>query len=284
MKKILFFVLPVLASILVFLLILFLIDKSNSKGALQVTSIPKSKVFLDGKPIGETPLCKCEEDQMLKVGNYTVRLVPNDSKVSPYEQKISISPSVLTVVDRSFGQGALSEGSVIKLSPISEKEAQLLIISFPEKAEVLLDNEIVGITPLLLKKITESDHEIKLRKSGYREKSLRIRPVKSYKLEALIYLSINPKLEDKSIIPSISPTPTSEEKIEILNTPTGFLRVRAENSISSSEITQVKPGESYAFISEEKGWYQIKLPDDKTGWISSQYAKKLTEEVKDKDN
>lgn len=284
MKKILFLLLPIVSAVLVFLLVFFLIEKSNSKGALQITSIPKSKVFLDGKLIGETPLCKCEGDEMLSVGNYTVRLVPNDSKFNPYEQKVSISPSVLTVVDRTFGQGALSEGSVIKLTPISEKEAQLLIISFPEKAEVLLDNEIVGVTPLLLKKVTDSDHEIKLRKSGYREKSLRIRPVKEYKLEALMYLSINPNFEDKSVIPVASPSPSLDQKIEILNTPTGFLRVREKSTVSSLEIAQVSPGDKLTFISEENGWFQIKLTDGKTGWVSAQYAKKLTEEVENKDN
>jgi uncharacterized protein YgiM (DUF1202 family) len=59
-----------------------------------------------------------------------------------------------------------------------------------------------------------------------------------------------------------------------LQTPTGFLRVRDQASLNGAEIGQVKPGETYALLDEQTGWYQIKLTNGKTGWISSQYAQK----------
>jgi hypothetical protein len=67
----------------------------------------------------------------------------------------------------------------------------------------------------------------------------------------------------------------SGAQVEILDTPTGFLRVRATPSTGASEITQVDPGEKFPLLEERAGWYKIKLTDGKEGWVSGQYAKKL---------
>ena len=70
----------------------------------------------------------------------------------------------------------------------------------------------------------------------------------------------------------------SVPKIIILNTPTGFLRVREEPTISSLEIGRVKPQEEYELIEEGDGWFKIKVippaGGDIVGWVSSQYSKK----------
>lgn len=278
MKKVLLIILPPLVAIIIFIIVTIILNKNAGKGALQATSVPKSKVFLNGKLLGETPFCKCEQNDMLDTGEYTIKLVPDDNKFSPFESKITISPSVLTVVDRTFGEGGFSQGSIIDLTPISDKkEAQILIVSFPDKANVYLDNNLSGISPLLLKNITESDHEIKLSKEGYKEKAVRIRAIKGYKLESIVFLSINQNITNasSSALPELSPVPSpSQNQVTILNTPTGFLRVREEAAISSLQIGSVNPGEKYELISEKNGWFEIKLEDRKTGWINSQYAKK----------
>ena len=280
MRKFLFIVIPPLIAILIFIAVTIILNKTSNKGGLQVTSVPKSKVYLDGKLIGETPLCKCDQNNMITTGEYTIKLVPSQENFSYFEGKITVSSGTLTVVDRSFGQGGLSQGSIINLIPIDDKkDAQVSIISFPDKAKVFLDNNLSGTSPLLLRNITESDHEVKLSKDGYKEKAIRIRIVAGYKLESIIFLSINQDVGASSAaisVPlSISPTPTVKNVI-ILNTPTGFLRVRESNSISSAQVALVNPRESYELISEQESWYEIKLKDGKTGWISSQYAKKET--------
>src|SRR5665811_447011 len=281
MKKVLLIILPPLVAIIIFIIVTIILNKSANQGALQVTSIPKSKIYLNGKLLGETPFCKCEQGNMLEIGEYTIKLVPLDNKLNPFENKITISPSVLTVVDRTFGEGGLSQGSIIDLTTISDKkEAQILIVSFPDKANIYLDNNLSGTSPLLLKNITESDHEIKLSKEGYKDKAVRIRAIKGYKLESIVFLSINQDLfsASESALPELSPapsvSPTSQSQITILSTPTGFLRVREDATISSLQIGTVAPGEKYELISEQEGWFEIKFEDGKTGWISSQYAKK----------
>ena len=64
-------------------------------------------------------------------------------------------------------------------------------------------------------------------------------------------------------------------QIQVLDTPTGFLRVRANPSTGASELTQVKPGEKYSLLEEKSGWYKIRVKEGLEGWVSGQYAKKL---------
>ncbi len=275
MKKVILFILPAIVALIVIVIAYFFFIRSEGKGALQVTAIPKSQVLLNGKAIGTTPLCKCELTDMLQTGEYTLRLIPQDKTLLPFEEKITIIKSVLTVVDRTFGDGSLSEGSIITLTPLSNKKlTELLVASFPDTAKVFLDKNDVGKTPLLLKTVTDSDHEIKIEKDGYKEKTVRIRTVNGYRLSALVYLGIT-TLEPTpfpTASPSATPTPTA--KVIILQTPTGFLRVRETASLNANEIARVNPGEVFELVSEQTGWFEIKLSDGKTGFISTQYAKK----------
>ncbi|MBI2442909.1 MAG: PEGA domain-containing protein [Candidatus Levybacteria bacterium] len=288
MKKIVFFVLLliVFAALALFFYQFFWVK--HEKGALQVTASPQSKVYLGGEYLGTTPLCRCPRSdsvdmqnaqEMLPVGEYTVRLVPESGSFPEFQEKIRIEKSVLTVVDRKFAQGASSEGVVISLTNIrNERENELTIVSLPDKADVYLDQALKGQTPLKLTNLTPSDHTLTLQKAGYKEKSVRIRVTNGYKLSAKGYLGIDPSFIAEATTASSSATPTpsiSVAKVRILQTGTGFLRVRDDNSLAGKEITRVTPGEEYTLLSEEEGWFEIELTDGKNGWISAQYAEKV---------
>jgi len=296
MKKVFVLIAPLFIAIIIFATVTYFLNKNSGKGALQVTSFPQSNIFLNGKLIGKTPLCmgteKCKIQDMLSVGEYSIKLDPLKGDYTPYDTKISINKSTLTVVDRTFLSGAGSSGSVITLSPISDKkDAQLLVISLPTYGNVFLDSNQVGATPLLLKNLTESDHDLHITKDGYSDKLIKIRTALGYKLTSLVFLGVNPNFASisgelqvktqntteeatKSATTASDAATTSSPKIAILNTPTGFLRVREEGSISSLEIDRVLPGEEYKLIDEKDGWFKIKTKNDKTGWVSAQYAKK----------
>lgn len=278
MKKLLIFIIPLVLAIIVFLTFIYFTVKGNGKGALQVTSNPKSTVYLNGKPIGTTPLCKCEGNDTLSEGEYTLRLVPLEGEFLPFSEKIKITKSVLTVADRTFGKGATSDGSIINLESLNDKKnTELLIISLPQEAQVLIDSVPSGKTPILLKNLTASDHEIRIVKDGYKEKSIRIKTTLGYKLTISVYLGISLEMINLSPTPLSSPsaTPTLiSTKVLILETPTGFLNVRENGSLNTAITGRVNPGEMHELISEQDGWFEIKLEDNKTGWINSQYAQK----------
>jgi hypothetical protein len=273
MKRFILFITPFLIAVLIFLGILFFLERRTGKGALQVTSVPESKVYLDGKLVGTTKYCACDASSMLSQGDYTIKLVPEEGNFKPFEEKITINRSTLTAIDRTFND---NEGSEISLSFLNDKEdTEIMVISIPDKANVFLDGNPVGVTPLLLKQVAESDHDLKVALDGYRDKSLKIKTSSGFKLTAQVYLGINTDLTaPQTASPTASLVATPSAMILILNTPTGFLRVRESNSINSPEIAQVKPGESYELVSETEGWFKIKLTDGKIGWVSSSYAAK----------
>jgi hypothetical protein len=285
MKK--FFLLALSSLVLTFLFVLgfqYFMHIKSQKGALQVTSSPQSKVYIDDKYVGTTPLCKCEAADMLAVGDYTIKLIPTKGGFSEFQEKITISEAVLTVVDRKFAKDSLSEGSVISLTPLTDKtKTELLVASLPEGATVLLDNIDIGKSPLSFKDPTESDHKLTIKKTGYKEKTIRIRTPLGYKLTVAAYLStiddlssLSEKQASESAAAALSPTPTfSKNTILILDTPTGFLRVR--ESINGAEIGRVTPGETYALLDEQSGWVQIQLKDGSKGWISNEYVQKQGE-------
>lgn len=271
------FIAPLLIAIIIFFGILFFLDRKTGKGALQVTSVPQSKAYLDSKLLGTTPFYTRELSQMLSVGDYTIKLVPLDGNVRPFEEKITINKGTLTVVDRTFANNGETDGSIISLSPLNnKKDIEVLIISLPDKANVFLDNSPVGATPLLLKQVSESDHDLRVTLTGYKDKSIKIKTALGFKLNVLTFLGVKVDLSPTPVA-SISSEPTPITKVPtvlILNTGPGYLNVRESNSIFSSKIAQVIPGESYELVSEAEGWFEIKFEDEKKGWISSSYAVK----------
>src|SRR3989338_1512326 len=235
MRSIILFVLPLILLTAIFVVPIFVVSKESGKGALQVTSNPPSKVYLSGSYIGDTPLCRCKLPEMIEAGEYDLRIVPKDAVFDEFRERIKVSASVLTVIDRTFGKGAQSSGSIISLTEIDDKKSSpLLVASFPNK-----------------------------------EKILRVRTVPGYRLEITAFLSIEPL--KKATGSASSDTPVIQ-KIVILDTPTGFLRVREGSSAASQQVGQVSPGEEYDLLEEGNSWYKIKLKDGKEGWISETYA------------
>jgi hypothetical protein len=305
MKRIILLIIPIiLVIIIVFGIFKLFILADAGKGALQITSHPLSKVYLNNAFIGNTPLCRCEANTMVSEGEYTVKLVPLDSGFDEFQEKITVTKGVLTVVDRKFGKGATSEGSIISLTPLPDKHAtELLVLSFPDKTAVFVDSNASGNTPLSVKKLTDSDHTLKLKRDGYIDKNVRIRTPAGYRLTATVYMALNdesgqviPTPTQPTIVsgtpspsPSLGPSPTGAKnptptkpgptakvsgKITILSTPNGFLRVRETPSTAAAEISRVETGETYPLVEEQTGWYKIKLTDGTEGWVSASYASK----------
>ena len=61
----------------------------------------------------------------------------------------------------------------------------------------------------------------------------------------------------------------------IKDSPTGFLRVRENPDINSTEITQVLPGQEFEVLELNNNFAQIKIDELTTGWVSSEYIQNL---------
>ena len=62
------------------------------------------------------------------------------------------------------------------------------------------------------------------------------------------------------------------KKAKILETGTGWLRVRDAASLNGKEVGRVDVGKEYAILEEATGWVKIKVDDKISGWVSSTYA------------
>ncbi|MBI2036497.1 PEGA domain-containing protein [Candidatus Microgenomates bacterium] len=267
MKKVLALFIPLLVAALIFGIFQFISSSESAFSALMITSQPSAEVFLDNVSLGKTTF----SGDKITPGEHTVKLIPvGSSGLFNFEQKIRFEKGVMTVVDRTFrSTEAESEGSIISLEKLSQKNAvEIAVTSAPDASEVKLDEQPQGVTPLLLKNVTASDHVITLSKDGYNNKTLRLRPTEGFRLTATVKLSI--KLIGEASI-SAEKVASQSAQIRILDTPTGFLRVRKEAATTSEEIAKVLPGETYPMLENKANWYKIKL-NGKEGWVSSQYA------------
>lgn len=244
----------------------------QTPGALQVTTTPKSQVFIDGQLIGQTPLLT----NTVRAGEHTVKITPMDNGLkSSFEQKLFFSSRLLTAIDATFRDtDTQGEISILTLEPITDgKNSQVAVLSTPQEATVSLDGELKGVTPIQLKDIPPSDHEIILEKSGLQTKRVRIKTSAGYKLMVNVKLAL---LEQQTVAsPSSTPTPIpKQETVIIKQTPTGFLRVRFSPTLAATEVARVKPGDTFSLLEEETNWVKILLPDNRTGWVSSHYVSK----------
>jgi hypothetical protein len=84
--------------------------------------------------------------------------------------------------------------------------------------------------------------------------------------------------------PSSSPTASSsgvvkkstsiKPYVEVLDTPTGFLRVRDSTSASATELYKLAIGSTVPYANASaSGWLKVTYDGTKTGWVSGQYAK-----------
>ncbi len=257
---------------------------------LKVDTSPPSLVFVNNTQVGTTPV-----DQLLFPGEATVKVVPDStsSAVSAYETKVTLTSKTYTVIRRDFGTtDADSAGETISLSPQPEVSPTLNVVtSSPDSASVMVDGQPQGFTPLSLTSIDPGTHQITVSAPGFSSRTMSVQTVASYKLSLTVKLAASSASVPLPVMPpsaspsaalfpaaSPSPAPVSllpRPYVTIIDTPTGFLRVRSAPSLAGKELGQVKPQTSYPLLdSKTPGWYliQVQLDATSSGWISSQYA------------
>ena len=275
---------------------------SPKNAALQITTNTQADVFVDGEKIGDTPF----KNETLKAKEYAVRLVPKAGELAPWETKVTLEEKTTTVIAYDFGKDReTSSGTILMLEPLVNKKAvEVAIVSIPDNASVNFDSQPKGFTPLQIKEVSAGDHTLTLQAPGYKQQQVKAKTVEGYRLavetqlakEALLSQEATPSAEPTRLTPTPTsgktekptpkPTLTTENTaspsatpqrpyVEILDTPTGWLRVRSSpTTAEDNEIAKVNPKETYPYLeSNDTGWIKIRLPDAKDGWISGRYAK-----------
>src|SRR3989344_5489182 len=182
------------------------------KAGLQITATPQATVFIDGKHVGQTPY----ETNDLKAGEVTIKLVPEGQAGESWETKVTLTPKVVTIINREFGPTAdQSSGEVLTLESLTKKDAtSLVVLSTPDSSIVQVDGQPQGFAPLSLDSLSAGDHTVALSSPGFKDKSLKAKLPAGYKLTLnfqLARISIEAATDQAEATPSAdlaSPSPT----------------------------------------------------------------------------
>jgi len=263
------------------------------KSGLQVSSYPESNVIVNGKSVGKTPYYV----ENMKPGEITVQLTSvTDSQ--NWEGKVVLAPGTLTHIHRDYGstpeKSHLYTLSFEKLS--DPKGSSVNIVSFPSNATFSIDGKPSGFSPSQVD-VIPGPKVFSFSSPGYQDKIVNATVVQGYALKLNVTMAvaeITPTpTPTPSATPSATPTPTTGKTtitplpkqstssanltkpyIEILSTPTGWLKVRETPSTSGTELSKVNPGDTFKYKeSTTSGWYNIEYVAGEWGYVSSQYAK-----------
>ncbi len=267
----------------------------GKKSGLQITSNPQAEILVDGKSLGKTP----SVEQGLKPGLVTIRLTPIEAGLEPWEGKVELKSGYYSIVDRQFGRTADSSSGY---SLVSEKlpnnnNTEITVISTPSNLPIKIDGNPAGWSNNAIQSVAPGDHSFTLETPGYATKTIRAKLIQGTRLIITVQLAI------EEIVPTPTPTPIATPSatptltikgsitplpkqasssataltkpfVEILNTPTGWLKVREKPSVNSTEVAKVNPGDQFNYQDASiSGWLQIEYLDSQWGFVSAQYAK-----------
>lgn len=269
----------------------FILDSQNAYGRLKIVSSPTTSIFINSVVIGKSPF----EDKY-KVGEYILKLIPEGvaTDTASWQSKIKIYKNALTYVNRELGSSDITSGGEIftttkmDKAPKSTDSGEVYVETEPQGAIVYLDNDEKGVAPLVLTDVLKGEHELSVFMPGFLRRTQKINVDSSYRVNAYFKLAVDQSQKQSSPVASpsgqlsnkkseqseASKSATTKTTVIIKDTPTGWLRVREEPSISASEAARVKPGEKYELLDEKEGWYKIEYEKGKMGWISGEYSTK----------
>ncbi len=196
-KKVGYFVALLLFVIVIVLSVRYIINvRIPNEGILKIQSSPPSSVFLDNVHKGRTPF-----EGKVSSGEYTIKLVadsPTEDYV-PWQGKVVVSKNLLTYVNRDLSSSEItSAGEVLWLEQISSDKSEMSVLSTPDGATVIIDNETKGITPLTLGQIEPGDHTLIVSSPGFISRTLKLRTTVGYKLNVSVQLALSPGREGQS--------------------------------------------------------------------------------------
>lgn len=153
------------------------------KSGVIVSSNPTSSVFINGKKVGKTPF-----EGVLNPGEVVIKLVPDNSE-GEFETKVNLTSGVRTVIQRQFGyHDSASAGFIGSFEKIDPKKTMVSVVSIPENAQVFIDGQVRGNTPLSIDDVSPGKHELSVVATDYFGKTVSVRFYRGYRLVAFFEL------------------------------------------------------------------------------------------------
>jgi hypothetical protein len=133
---------------------------TSGTGWIYISSSPGgATVTVDGNIVGQTPVSGSLKLNAVTTGSHTVTLLLGGYQ--QYSQSVSVLPNTVSEVS-----------AVLQSQSTPSGRGTLTVSSTPVGANVFLDNNFIGITPLTAGDIAAGNHVVAIRLDGYQEYSV----------------------------------------------------------------------------------------------------------------
>lgn len=271
---------------------------------LEISTSAPATVYLSDKELGKTPL----KNQNIAPGTYTLRLIPDDTTLTPYEATVELESSASTVLSRTFGETVLdSFGYSLNLVPDKTGLSTISVVSDPDTSSLTIDGVPSGFTPLSKREVNPGNHEIIVGTPGFAEQKIPIVATTGFNLVVSVKLKSEPvsltPMQEVSAAPTeptiatpaastkaalATPKPSSAASPAPLASPVrpyvtvsdsadvvsaGGLNVRKEPSSSAESLGRADIGEHLKYLGEttSAGWHKIEF-EGSVGYVSAKYT------------
>lgn len=242
----------------------------TSRAGLRVEANKSAAVSINDKQVGEAPY----QDEDLTAGEYLISIKsPGEGSGSAelsWQGYVKLNAGTLSVINRDLSAKKSDQsGEVITL----ERGKGVTVVSTPPQAEVIIDGESKGITPLTVSDLGPGEHQFIISKDNFLKRSIRATLLDGFNLVLTVDLAIaEADLTKLPVIPV-----SSSAQVTVKSTPTGFLRIRATASTNAKEVAQVKPGDVLTLLEEQPNWDRVRTEDGEEGWVASSYVEKKSQ-------
>lgn len=264
------------------------------------TENTSSAVFLDDQHINNTPLT----EKTIKPGRYSLKIVPENPQLVPYETTVTLRAGLLTVVTwKPAERPELSGGVIYEMEPLSDRtKNEISFITIPDGAIISFEGEDQLFSPTSITDVTPGQHEYEITLPSYEIQKHTINVVAGYRMIVRSKLAktsasttvptevstesdtatTNANASSSATINATSQAKTATSSatatgVKILST--GYfsnsqevLRVRDKAGAVGTEIGFLAVGEVVPYLGETQGgWHKITFKQA-TGWVSADFS------------
>lgn len=167
-----------------------------SPGTLRVLTKPQGSIItIDNKQIGSSPF-----KTQVPPADHTLKLINNvGERKLVWEKTITVSPDGQTEVNVEFGPSAeFDSGEILN----SDTGQGLIVTTEPDDAQIFLDEEDKGTSPLYIPDLNPGKHRLRLVKTGYISRDVVINIIQDSRLATTIFLSKDPLANQPQLLES----------------------------------------------------------------------------------
>lgn len=261
----------IITSLALILKVLFFSPKTQV-GSLQINSIPKTVVFINDKEVGQTPISQ----EKISPGEYKIKLVTTKNY---WETTVPVISGGLTFVSREIGENVQdSAGQILTVEkiPVTNK-CEVIVVADPGESVLAIDGLEKGKATAIFKDLICGERILVVSAPGYSSQVIASKLTAGFRLNAIVKLRRSNYLPPRDIPTaslSANITPVASQSATVLDTPTGFLRIRTASDSSALEIGRVNSGQAVSVLEKGADWVKIKF-NDAEGWAAANYLKLL---------